>query len=239
MKGRIEKVYGKFIKYVVRIVNPLKKSIIHTECLIHKHIISQALEILKNDGFLDANSFFSDYIAHLNEGAVWADQDFKSLGHFYSPVRRRGLYGSNNALSLALEYYKNAINEWKKADSEKSMFYLGAAVHIVQDMSIPQHANIRLLDNHRQYENFIKRTYLSTPIYKAHKGGYYISSIEEAVKCSARNAIKIYSRLRDIENDQKRYHTIAKFTLPLAQKTTAGCFMRFYRDVAKPAYLNV
>ncbi len=236
MQGRIEKVYGKLVRYAVMVINPLKKNIIQTECLIHRNINAQALEILKNDGFLDANCFFSDYIEYLDEGVVWADQDFKSMGHFYNPVRNRGLYGSNNALVLALKYYKNAIEEWKKGDNEKSMFYLGATVHLVQDMSVPQHANIRLLDNHRQYENFIKRAYHSTPAYKADKGGYYISSIEEAVKCSARNAIKIYSRLKDIRDDEKRHHTIAKFTLPLAQKTTAGCFMRFYRDVAKSIY---
>jgi len=46
-------------------------------------------------------------------------------------------------------------------------------------MTVPHHANVRLLDNHRQYENFIKRTYLNTPRFTVDRGGYYLSGIEE------------------------------------------------------------
>jgi phospholipase C len=232
MPGKVEKTYGKLLKYMYFVANPFKKAVIETECEIHKFINVHALEILKNDNYLDAYGFFSDYVLSLNEGAVWADQDFKSSGHFFSPQKLRGLYGNTDALSLAMEYYDNAIKYWKSEDNEQSMFYLGAAVHLVQDMSIPQHANIRLLDSHRQFENFIKRTYLSSPMYIARKGGYYIEDIEEAIRCSARNALKIYARLKHIESDNKRHYTISKFTLPLAQKTTAGCLLRFYRDTA-------
>ncbi|MCX7711649.1 MAG: zinc dependent phospholipase C family protein [Clostridia bacterium] len=233
MTGKLEKAYGRFFAYIKIFVNPFKKVIIHTECQIHKYINVQALEILKNDHFLDAHSFFSDHIASINEGAVWADQDLKSSGHFFHPEKNRGLYGNTNALVLALNYYQSSLDYWKSGDMDQSMFFLGAAVHIVQDMTIPQHANIRLLNNHRQFENFIKRTYRSTPIFSVSKGGYYVESIEEAVRCNARNAIKIYTKLKDIEDSKKRYYTISKFIIPLAQKTTAGCFLRFYKDVGR------
>lgn len=231
MAGKVERTYGRFLKYAFLAVNPFKKAVIETECIIHKFINFQGLEILKNDQYLDAYNFFSDYLVQLNEGVVWADQDLKSSNHFYSPEKDRGLYGRNDALSLAVGYYKQAIDMWKAGEPEPSMFYLGAAVHLVQDMTIPQHANIRLLDNHRQYENFVKRTYLNFPIFLAHHGGYYVESIEEAIKCNARNAMKIYAHLRFIRDNYKRYFAITKFTLPLAQKTTAGCFLRFYKDV--------
>jgi len=238
LAGTIERTYGKLFKYALIAVNPLKKTIIQTECQIHKHINHQAIEILRNDMFLDAYSFFNDFIEQLDDGTVWADQDFKSTGHFYNPSVKKGLYGSTNAMSLAIEYYTNALEYWRDGKIDNSMFYLGAAVHLVQDMTVPQHANIRLLDSHRQYENFIKRTYLSTSRYNTDKGGYYIESIEEAIRCNARNAIKIYSRLKNIKDDEKRYYTIAKFTLPLAQRTTAGCLLRFYKDVGKKKYQN-
>lgn len=233
MGNRIEKTYGRFFKYIKIFANPLKKVIIQTECRIHKYINIQALEILKNDNYTDAYNFYSDFITNINDGAVWADQDFKSSGHFYNPEKKRGLYGNTHALSLATEYYQNALELWKSGNLEKSMFFLGASIHIVQDMTIPQHANIKLLENHRQFENFIKRTYLNSPKFTVSVGGYYISGIEEAVKCNARNAIKIYSRLKNIKNSNQRYYAISKFTIPLAQKTSAGCFLLFYRDTSR------
>lgn len=233
MTTRVEKTYGKLLKYMRAAVNPFKKAVIVTECQIHKFINVQALEILKNDGFEDAYGFFSDFITQLNAGVVWADQDLKSMGHFYNPFKEKGLYGNRNALSLSAEYYGKALFYWKTEDIDNSMFYLGAAVHLVQDMTVPQHANIRLLDSHKQYETFIKRTYLHTPEFSTSRGGYYyMQCIAEAITCNARNAIKIFSKLKEIEDQEKRFYTITKFTLPLAQKTTAGCLLMFYRDVA-------
>lgn len=233
MAGRFEKTYGKLFKYFLFVVNPFKKMVIKTEATIHQLINLQALEILKNDKYIDAYCLFSDYIEDINKGSVWADLDIKSVNHFYNPVTQKGLYGNDNALTLAVRYYGNAKEYWYKDEPNISMFYLGAAVHLVQDMTVPHHANIRLLDNHRQYENYIRKTYLNTPKFMADRGGYYLSSIEEYITCNARNAIKIYMRLKDIEDASKRYYTIAKFTIPLAQKTTAGCFINFYRDISK------
>lgn len=231
--GKVENIYGKLLRMMFFAMNPFKKMVIETECNIHKSINEQSLMILKNDGYIDAYHFFSDYMHKLNEGVVWADQDFRSTGHFYSPRTGKGLRGSRNALSLAVEYYSAALKYWYEGDNDRAMFFLGASVHIVQDMTIPQHVNIRLLDNHRQYENFIKRTYINTPKFKTYSGGYYIGSIEEAVLCNARTALRIYSKLKRIKANSRRYYTISKFTLPLAQKTTAGCLLRFYKDVSR------
>jgi phospholipase C len=74
---------------------------------------------------------------------------------------------------------------------------------------------------------------LNTPKFAVDNGGYYLANIEEFIKCNARNAIKIYGRLKDIKDVKKKYYTITKFTLPLAQKTTAGCLLNFYKDVSK------
>jgi Zinc dependent phospholipase C. len=234
MTGRLETSYGKLLKYIRVMANPFKKVIIVTECKIHKFINTQALEILKNDNFTDAYSFFSDYLFHLNAGVTWADQDFKSMGHFYNPFRGRGLYGNNSALTLGVEYYEKALQSWRDGSVEGAMFYLGAAIHLVQDMTIPQHANIKLLDSHKKFETFIKRTYLQSPAFTVNKGGYYyMRCINEAIACNARNAIKIFAKLKRIEDEYKRFHTITKFILPLAQKSSAGCLMMFYKDTAK------
>ncbi|HEX9059030.1 MAG TPA: zinc dependent phospholipase C family protein [Clostridia bacterium] len=230
---KMERAYGRVLNYAKLLASVLKNTVIHTECIIHKVITIQALEIIKNDNFQDAYLFFCDFIPELVEGVVWADQDLKCSGHFYSPNTERGLYGNANALSLAREYYKDALDSFNE-DTSKSLFYLGAALHLVQDMTVPQHANIRLLNSHRQFENFIRENFFSTPEFLVDKGGYYMESIDEAVRCNARTSVKIYQRLSYIKDKQKRYRAISKFILPLAQRSTAGCLMKFYRDISKP-----
>ena len=76
------------------LLNPLKKMLVHTECQVHKHINLHALIILKNDKLLDEYGFFYDYLDNINEGSVWADQDFKSSNHFYNPYKKKAVYSA-------------------------------------------------------------------------------------------------------------------------------------------------
>lgn len=115
----------------------------------------------------------------------------------------------------------------------KSFFYLGAALHLIQDVTIPQHVNIRLLEDHRQFENFVKRTYENVNAFQAYQGAYLLSSIENYIKFNARIALKIYRQFRMIKNDESRYYHITKCTLPLAEKTTAGAMVLFYNQTHK------
>ena len=134
-------------------------------------------------------------------------------------------------MNLAVEYYADSILLWRKADVHKSMFYLGAALHLIQDVTIPQHVNIRLLEDHRQFENFVKRTYQSVNAFQAFRGAYLLHTLENYIKFNARTALKIYKRFRTIENDESRYYRITKCTLPLAERTTAGAMTMFYKNV--------
>lgn len=113
------------------------------------------------------------------------------------------------------------------------MFYLGAALHLIQDVTIPQHVNIRLLDDHRQFETFVKRTYQNVNAFQAYHGAYVLRTLENYMKFNARTALKIYKRYRSIENEESRYYHITKCTLPLAERTTAGAMILFYNHVIK------
>ena len=162
---------------------------------------------------------------------MWADQDFKSSNHFYNLYKRKGLYGRKSAMDLGVEYYNKSIKLWKQGEFNQSLFYLGAALHIVQDMTIPQHANIRLLDSHRQYETFVKRTYQHVRDFQVERGAYLLDSIEEYIRFNARIALKVHKRFKRITDDERRYHLVTKCALPLAKKTTAGAMVMFYNDV--------
>ncbi|NMA65890.1 MAG: phospholipase [Clostridiaceae bacterium] len=231
--GTIEKSYGNLVRFTLMVINPFKKRVIRTQCKVHVFINTQALEILKNDGYEDVHSFFEEYSFYLNKGVVWADQDLKSIGHFYNPLKDRGLYGQYNALSLAERYYNNAINLWNKGEIEEAIFYLGASVHLIQDMTISQHANLRLLKDHRQYENFVKETHEDMEQYRASEGGIYLGRVEEFIRYNAKIAIKIYKKFHCVPEDKERFFRITKYILPLAEKTTAGCLLLFYRNIGR------
>lgn len=98
-------------------------------------------------------------------------------------------------------------------------------------MTIPQHANIRLLDDHRQYESFIKKTYNYLEILRAKKEPYMLDSIRDYVRFNSRIAIKVYRKFKYIKNDEKRYYRIARCTLPLSMRTSAGAMILFYNEI--------
>ncbi len=231
--NKIEKVYSELLRYGFAVLNPLKKKVIKTQCEVHIFINNQALVILKNDHYIRAYDFYSKYIDIINEGSVWADQDFKSSMHMYNPYTKRGLWGRKNAMELSVEYLNNASILWIKGENDKSLFFFGAALHIIQDMTIPQHANVRLLDSHRQYENFVKSTYKYVEKFKANKNLYLLDDMYKYVRFNSRIALKIYKKFKNIEDDRERFYKITSCNLPLAEKTTAGCMVNFFEDVVK------
>lgn len=231
--GVIENSYSVIFKNVLRAVNPLKKKVIKTECEVHKFITNQALEILKNDKHKRAYEMLSMYIDDLNAGVVWADQDFKSSNHFYNPEKDRGMYGCSNALKECRHYYNKALKMYLRRNMKGAMFYLGAACHLIQDLTVPQHVNVRLLDQHRKYEQWVIKTYKEHDNFKIYSGGIYLNSIDEYARLNARTAISTYRKYIIENNRQERYYKTTMIVLAMAQKTTAGLLMKFFRDIIK------
>ncbi|MBS4534605.1 zinc dependent phospholipase C family protein [Clostridium sp. D2Q-14] len=229
-----EKYYGKAFKSILWILNPFKKKIIKTECQVHRFINYQALKLLANNDYMKEFELYNHYLEEMNRGVVWADQDFKSINHFYSLVKRRGMFGHLNARILTRRYYKKALFYWEKGYKSRSMFFLGATVHIIQDMTIPQHVNIRLLDSHRQYENFVKLTYDIVKEFRTNEKPIKFKKLDSYVKFNGKIALKTYAKYKNINNSREKYYKITKCALPLAQRTTAGCMLMFLRDLKTP-----
>lgn len=229
----IERSYSFLYKKVVKAVNPLKKKIIKTECIVHIFINNQALVILKNDGHNEIYNKLSKYIENINDGAVWADQDFKSSSHFFNPNTKKGLYGNSNAKNVCIAYYKRAIKEYFQGDIELSMFYLGAACHLIQDMTIPQHANIELLHSHRAYENWVIKMHNKQQKFKVIKGGIYLKSIEGYIYLNTIKALETHKKYLFIKNEHIRFYKTTSVVLIMAQKTTAGLMYNFFYDIQR------
>ncbi len=235
----IEKSYSYLYKKVVKAVNPLKKKVIKTECIVHKFINNQAVEILKNDNHTDVYNIVSKYLDVINEGAVWADQDFKSSNHFYNPRSKRGLYGNSNAKIECITYYRRALKEFFKGNIKESMFYLGAACHLIQDLTIPQHANIELLHSHRAYENWVIKMYNKHYKFKVESGGIYLDSLDYYINLNTHKAIETYQMYSNLKNENMRFYKITSVSLIMAQKTTAGLMNNFFYDVQRLKAINL
>lgn len=235
----IEKSYSLVYKNILKAVNPLKKRIIKTECIVHKFINNQSLIILKNDGYMDVYYILNNYINEINAGAVWADQDLKSSNHFYNPNKDRGLYGNSNAKRECIFYYKKALNEYFNDDIKGAMFYLGAACHLIQDLTVPQHANIELLNDHRSYENWVIKMYKHHDEFKIFNGGIYNNSLKYYILHNSKQAINTYNMYSNIKNEHMRFYKITSKVLLLAQKTTAGLMYKFFYDIQKNKAIRI
>ena len=84
VKKRLENVCSTALSGTLKVVNPIKKTIIKTNCEVHLFIQKNALDILKHSKYIDEYNLFMKYLPQINRGLVWADQDFKSYFHFYS-----------------------------------------------------------------------------------------------------------------------------------------------------------
>jgi phospholipase C len=225
----IEALYQILLKYLLSIINPIKRLIIRTDCEVHLFNNIHALNLLKKYNYKSEYNFFHKYIEIINDGSYWADQNFKSMNHFYNPHRKIGLFGQKNALYLAKNYYSESINYYLANDIVSSMFYLGATIHLIQDVTIPQHVYIRLLDSHRQYENFVKDFHDLNKDYVALKKPIILSSVYEYINFNAKQAIKLNKKFKTITPLKLRFHKVTLRSLPLAQRTTAGLLITFYK----------
>ncbi|WP_252229874.1 MULTISPECIES: zinc dependent phospholipase C family protein [unclassified Clostridium] len=227
----LEKSYSYVFKKILKTVNPVKKRIIKAECIVHKFINTQSLIVLKNDGYMEGYKLMKSYISDINAGVVWADQDLKSSNHFYNPHRNKGLYGSSDAKKECISYYTKALNEYFDGSIKNSMFYLGVACHLIQDLTVPQHANVHLLNNHKSYENWVIRTHKHHDEFKIEKGGIYFNSLKQYIDFNSKEAINIYRKHSNVKNKQVRFHIITSKVLTMAQATTAGLMLKFYKDI--------
>ena len=214
-------------------INPIKKRIMKTHCIVHKFINIQAIEILKNKGYTEVNTFYKYYVKELNKGVTWADQDFKSSNHFYHHITGTGLYGFSNALTEFNKYYKYALKFVEAGDIRQAMFYFGAACHLIQDATVPQHVNNKLLKNHRNFELWIIGRLMSDYSFPIFNEIIKQDKIEDYIKNNATFASDTYISHRNIINKEERYRKVSTLIVQRAQKTTAGLMLNFYDEINK------
>jgi phospholipase C len=233
MKKNIELTYGKALQGLMFAVNPVKKAVLKTHCTVHKYINVHAIQILGNEGYSEQCEFYRTHIKSLNHGVTWADQDFKSSNHFYHYKEGKGLFGFSDALSECNKYYKKALGYMEAGDVEKSLFYFGAACHLLQDTTVPQHVNNKLLKSHRQFELWIAARLLVDYSFNVDNGIKRYQNIKEYIENNALLANSTYLKYKDVILLEERYHKISSIIIKQAQVTTAGFMLDFYDEIEK------
>lgn len=230
MRKNFKSTYGNTLKVLFYMANPIKKKVKRTDCIVHKFINLEALDILKNDGYEKEYNFFKKYTSSLNKGVVWADSDFKSTNHFYHHEEGGGLYGFSDASTECLRYYNTAICFAKNKEYDKSLFFLGAACHLVQDATVPAHAKKKLI-NHKGFESFVVREVISGYNHEIKHGMVKFNKPEEFISENTKYAVFIESKFRNLKNKEERFSKITDKVLLRANQTTAGFLLLYYNNI--------
>ncbi|WP_196598937.1 zinc dependent phospholipase C family protein [Pectinatus frisingensis] len=127
-------------------------------CLTHKFCNKKALELLKNPFIKKTVSLHTlqENFSAVQNGVVWADLNFKNTCHFFNPATNHGLWFLPSARSIFFSYLNKAEQASKRHNFPRAFFYLGAAAHLLQDMTVPHHVCIHLFHGHKKFERWVR-----------------------------------------------------------------------------------
>lgn len=201
----------------------------------HVFCNEQARIILYNDGHRQAARFFNDFKGELDRGVTWADRGLRSTTHHYDPVRKTGVWAWANAAEKCRQYFNQAIKLWQRGKQQRAIFMLGAAAHLVQDVCVPHHACCKLFDGHLDYEKWAKGR---KHFYRVRSGGLYNlgGRPDDWVIANARTAREYYGLVCAAAGEEN-YRRATAVLLPLAQRSTSGFLLLFFKRIKGELYL--
>lgn len=211
-------------KLLLTVVSPLQ-SIIDRPGKTHEFCNRQALTILRNDGYTDCATFIEKYLQEFNAGVYWADQGWKNVSHYFVPSSGSGLWHFSNAVEEYSAFIAQAKAKIINHDYGRAVFFLGAAVHLVQDLCVPHHARSKLFCGHKEYEQWAEKNCVR---YAIREQGLYNDSLtsDRLIKNAATAADML-----PLVNEQASgsdYHKATSVLLPMAQQSTAGMLQQFF-----------
>lgn len=199
--------------------------LIQSPVLTHFMINRHARLILKTDGYVKTAEMVERYSEEIDRGVSWADDGFKNMAHFLNPNTEKGLYGWTNGIIECNLFWNKAIENWRTGNREKAFFYLGASIHLVQDLCVPHHAMGVLFDGHQDYEDWVKNHKYN---YGIEKGGIYDLGFrpEDWIKPSLSIARNLYPFVK-AGSSARDYNIATSLLLPWVQKISAGFLNHF------------
>lgn len=215
------------------LISPIKVFLGEPDCAVHSAITQSALQILESRA-PDAYAWYTREWDALERGLIWADAGFKSASHFFFPYgRRNGLRGQHSGLHLAGNYMELARRLAQIDQKRIATFYIGAALHIIQDASVPQHATLKLANRHRAFENFV-RGHIHTLAEACDAPPVRFDELREYIHFNARVALKAHRLFAAIQDENLRFQRTMQCVVPVARRTSAGALAWFYDSLLFP-----
>ncbi len=215
----------------------------------HDWITDQALVVLGADGYTTIRDEIqtSTYLAKIKQGSYDADHGSDILGipvtaseHYHNPDSHLGLWlviRFKSAATYAQENFEKAVKYYKNGDKANAYYYLGFALHVLQDLTVPHHAALTPFNQHSEYEAHIynHKSYVTGV---TSGGRYTLPNVADHynddsawgwVDYNSHQSIGYYSYVNGGSDDNWDY--VASMMLPLAVRTSAG-FLRFFYEEA-------
>ncbi|AFM40699.1 transcriptional antiterminator [Desulfosporosinus acidiphilus SJ4] len=221
---------GKMTKMILAPVGPLQY-FLNSPGLPHIYSLEQAYRLLEQDNKHQVTQLFEDYHTYLKKGLLWADRGWKNVCHYYSINEKQGSVRWPDAAAECQYYFNKAMSLFTK-ETVKGMFYLGAALHLVQDMCVPHHSNGVVFDGHLEFEKWAANNWYRFPsqfgLYP--RFNHPVQWIDHNAKLSA----SLYP-LVSLENGctNETYTKAAETLIPLSIATTAGFLDFTYQKLAE------
>jgi phospholipase C len=210
--------------------NPAWQQIDSSYCVTHQYCNDQALGILQKNGFIKEAMLLAAYYQQLQNGVIWADLNWKNIHHFLHPTTRRGFWHFSNAACDYQQFFSMAIKHIRQGCIESSIFYLGAAAHLVQDMCVPHHAKCQLFDGHKKYELWVEK---NLPNFSFTQNVEIAGTNPSGILVkNAATALELYPYV-NAEAEIEQYKQATAILLPLTNQSTANLFCYFFARVKK------
>lgn len=219
---------GKMTRLLLASASPLQY-FLDSPGVTHVHCLDQAYLVLKHDQKDDVAKFFRDHHSMLTKGLFWADRGWKNVNHFYSHPDKQGIIRWPDATAECQFYFNKAFNFFS-TNVAKGMFFLGAALHLVQDMCVPHHALGVVFDGHKDYEMWATKNWSKFP---AAKGMYMrFSHPAQWIEYNAAISGPLY-HLVSLEKkcSETSYKKASEVLIPLTIATTAGFLDFVYNKI--------
>ncbi|MDI3280325.1 MAG: zinc dependent phospholipase C family protein [Bacillota bacterium] len=194
----------------------------------HAFLDRQAITILRNDGYRQWADLLHQWEQYLLAGTYYADRGWKNASHHYNPRTGAGLWHLPSAADECCRYAAAAAASWRAGYRDEAIFWLGAALHLVQDVCEPHHASALVLHGHQRFETWADRNKALFTVWD--QGIYHLgSSPAEWVVANARAAQPFLPLVAGKKASEESYTAAARVLLPLAQRTGAG-FLAFFLE---------
>jgi len=228
--SRVESMFSFFISTTTKYISsmPIPVQGIGGVSSTHPFINEQGRQILSNDGYSKAAQIFYLFADQLDKGVVWIDKGLKSAYHHYDPDTGTGMWLWPSAAEKCAEFFNKALKLWRNKKHALAMFFLGAAIHLVQDVCVPHHASCKAFNGHLEFEGWVEKR---KDNYIVDSGGIYEISVkpEGWIAENARLAKDYYSLVAN--NSPEGYHRATEVLLTRAQRTTAGFLLHFHNQL--------